>query len=36
MNYSVCDLKPVELRNVGKIVASSKRRYTWKFRLHNN
>ena len=32
----VCDLEPLEVRNVGKIVKSSKRRYTWHFRLHDS
>jgi len=31
----ICDLAKVEVKNVGKVIKNTKRRYLWKFRLHS-
>lgn len=30
----VCDLQPVEVQNIGKLVKTSKRKFFWRFRFH--
>ena len=31
----LCEVSKVEVKNVGKVIKNTKRRYLWKFRLHS-
>ena len=30
----LCDVRPVDIKNVGKVIKNTKRRYLWHFKLH--
>lgn len=30
----LCDVRPVDIKNVGKVIKNTKRRYLWQFKVH--
>ena len=30
----MCDVRPVDIKNVGKVIKNTKRRYLWQFKMH--